>query len=112
MSRENPTMTVDVSASALWADRNFRYLIVWPGVFVLLLVGLFPFIYSLIVSFQNITARREDTSWHGFDNYLKLISDDRFWGSLMKTGIMTGIALPRAAPSPLEINPPAPPAAR
>src|SRR6185436_14443772 len=43
------------SASGPFLDRNFQYVIVAPAILVLLLVGLFPLIYSLIVSFQGVT---------------------------------------------------------
>ena len=36
-------------------DRNFRLWLVFPAVLLLLLIGLFPLVYSLVVSFQNIT---------------------------------------------------------
>ena len=39
------------------SDRNFKYLMIAPAILILLLVGLFPLIYSLVVSFQNITNR-------------------------------------------------------
>ena len=61
---------------------------------MILLIGLFPIIYSAIVSFQRINKRVEDTSWQGFDNYGRLLGDDRFWESLMHTGIFTAVALP------------------
>ena len=54
------------------ADRYFRYLIVWPAILVLLLIGLFPLVYSAIVSFQKINRRVEDTSFHGLLNYGRL----------------------------------------
>ncbi len=76
------------------ADRYFRYLIVWPAILVLLLIGLFPLVYSAIVSFQKINRRVEDTSFHGLLNYGRLVGDDRFWESLLHTGIFTAIALP------------------
>jgi len=82
------------SALARFADRRFGWLIIWPSIIVLLLIGLFPVIYSLIVSFQKINRRVTDTSFQGFDNYDRLIGDDRFWEAVVNTGIMTGIALP------------------
>lgn len=78
----------------MFADRHFRWLIVWPAILVLLLVGLFPIVYSLIVSFQKITRRTTDTSFHGFYNYERLLGDDRFWEAILNTGIITAVALP------------------
>ncbi len=77
-----------------FVDRNFGWLLVWPSILVLLLIGLFPIIYSLVVSFQKITRRVTDTSFPGWYNYERLLGDDRFWESVLNTGIMTGIALP------------------
>ncbi len=81
-------------AAGLFIDRHFRLLILWPAVLVILLIGLFPIIYSLIVSFQKINRRVEDFSFHGWLNYGRLFGDERFWESLLHTGILTVIALP------------------
>jgi len=85
---------VHSSAWGLFADRHFRWLIVWPAILVLLLVGLFPVVYSLIVSFQKITRRVTDTSFQGFYNYERLLGDDRFWEAVLNTAVITAIALP------------------
>ncbi len=82
------------SRLSLFADRHFRWLIIWPSILIILLIGLFPIIYSLVVSFMRFTRRGEDTSWQGFDNYGRLLGDDRFWESLLHTGIFTAVALP------------------
>ncbi len=84
----------EASALDLFADRHFRWLIIWPAILVLLLVGLFPVIYSLIVSFQKITRRVTDTSFHGFYNYERLLGDERFWDAVLNTATITMIALP------------------
>ena len=84
----------EASALDLFADKHFRWLIVWPAILVLLLVGLFPVVYSLIVSFQKITRRVTDTSFHGFYNYERLLGDERFWDAVLNTATITIIALP------------------
>ncbi len=91
---EAPTPPQPASPIAGFVDRNFRWLLVWPSILVLLLIGLFPVIYSLFVSFQKINRRVSDTSFQGFYNYERLVTDERFWDSVINTGIMTGIALP------------------
>jgi multiple sugar transport system permease protein len=75
-------------------DRNFKYLMVLPAVLVILLIGLFPVIYTAIISVQNLTMMAEDTSFHGLLHYATLISDARFWMALRNTLIFTAIALP------------------
>jgi multiple sugar transport system permease protein len=77
-----------------FGDRNFRYLLVWPSVLVLLLVGLFPLLYSLIVSLQGVSMIEEDYSFHGLENYARLFDDARLWQSLGHTALITLIALP------------------
>jgi multiple sugar transport system permease protein len=77
-----------------FADRRFKYLIIWPAVLVLLLIGIFPLVYTLIVSFQHITMMAEDTSFSGFINYARLFRDARLWGAIGHTVLFTVIALP------------------
>ena len=79
---------------SVFSDRNFKYLMVAPAILILLLVGIFPLIYSLVVSFQNITMTEVDTSFAGLLNYKQLFKDVRLWKSLMHTAIITAVALP------------------
>lgn len=67
---------------------------VWPAVLIILLVGLFPIVYTLIVSFQNIDMFGEDTSFQGGLHYGRLIADSRFWEAILHTLIFLVIALP------------------
>ncbi len=78
----------------LFADRRFKYLVIAPAVFILLFIGLFPLIYSLVVSFQNINMMEEDTSFSGLMQYRLLFQDLRLWQSLGHTLLITAIALP------------------
>lgn len=77
-----------------FVDRQFKYLIAAPAIFVLLLVGLFPLVYSLVVSFQGLTMLDQDTSFQGFVHYAELFRDSRLWQSLFHTLIFTAVALP------------------
>ena len=76
------------------SDRNFRYWIIAPAIFLLLAVGLFPLIYSLVVSFMRIDMMDTDTSFAGLSNYKQLFKDLRLWQSLLHTLIITAVALP------------------
>jgi multiple sugar transport system permease protein len=86
-------ITQRAGAGAL-ADRNFKYWMIFPAVLVILLIGLFPIIYTLAISVQNLTMMAEDTSYHGFVHYARLFDDPRFWNSLQNTLIFVVIALP------------------
>jgi multiple sugar transport system permease protein len=75
-------------------DRHFKWWIIAPAIFLLLLIGLFPLIYSLMVSFQHITMLDEDKSFAGLLNFKQLFKDARLWQSLLHTVVITAIALP------------------
>lgn len=77
-----------------FGERGFKYMLVAPAIFVLLLIGIFPLIYLLLVSFQNITMMEVDTSFHGLLNYRLLFKDTRLWEALGHTLIFIVIALP------------------
>lgn len=76
------------------ADRRFKYWLIGPALFLLLLIGLFPLVYSLIVSFQNINLIDVDTSFQGLLNYRRIFDDRRLWESLLHTVIFLVVALP------------------
>jgi multiple sugar transport system permease protein len=75
-------------------DRRFGYAMIAPAVLIILFIGLFPFIWTLLVSVQNISMIDEDTSFQGLMNYQRLLSDQRFWEALGHTLMFTAIALP------------------
>src|SRR5215475_7666513 len=74
-------------------DRHFKYWVIAPAIFILLLIGLFPLIYSLVVSFQGLTMTDVDYSFT-WANYKYLFKDKRLWESLLHTLVITAIALP------------------
>jgi multiple sugar transport system permease protein len=86
-SHSNPTR-------AEFSERNFKYLLVGPAIFVLLLIGIFPLVYLLMVSFQGITMTETATDFVGGRNYAQLFDDARMWEALLHTVIFTAIALP------------------
>jgi multiple sugar transport system permease protein len=88
------TPAVQPPTNIVFADRNFKYLLVAPAIFMLLVVGLFPFIYTLLVSFQNITLIEQDYSFSGFLHYARLFEDWRLWEAILHTAVFTAIALP------------------
>jgi multiple sugar transport system permease protein len=82
------------SPRARFSERNFKYLLVGPAIFVLLLIGIFPLVYLLVVSFQGITMTDVNTAFVGLRNYSQLFDDVRLWESLLHTVLFTAIALP------------------
>jgi len=86
--------SVPAASRPAFAERNFKYLLVGPAIFVLLLIGIFPLIYLLMVSFQGITMTETGTDFVGARNYTQLFDDARMWEALLHTVIFTAISLP------------------
>jgi multiple sugar transport system permease protein len=83
-----------VAAAVRHQDRTFRISLVAPSIFAMLLIGVFPLVYMLMVSFQGITMTDNDTSFQGLLNFRLLADDTRLWQSLLHTVVFTAIALP------------------
>lgn len=77
-----------------FVERNFKQLLVAPSIFLLLLVGVFPLLYLIMVSFQGITMTENNTDFVGLQNYAYLVKDKRMWLALGHTMIFLVIALP------------------
>lgn len=75
-------------------DRSFKLTLIAPSIFLLLLIGVFPLVYLLVVSFQGITMTNNDPSFQGLRNYGALFHDVRLWESIGHTLLFTAIALP------------------
>lgn len=75
-------------------ESTFKYLLIAPAVFVILLIGLYPLIKLAVTSFQDISMFGENLSFQGGLNYARLFEDARLWESLLHTVVFTLIALP------------------
>ena len=59
----------------------YPYLLIAPTMITLVVVSLVPFIYAIYLSFHQAKFGRV-TDFVGFDNYVTLLSDPRFWNSI------------------------------
>lgn len=94
MSQANAAAATSGNQGADFGERSFKYQLVAPSILVLLLIGIFPLVYMLVVSFQGITMTEVDKSFVGLRNYYQLFNDERLWQSLLHTLAFTAIALP------------------
>ena len=92
--RNSPSPSAAGAHGRTFGERNFKYLLVGPAIFVLLLIGVFPLVYLLMVSFQGITMTNNDASFQGLRNYALLFNDSRLWESLLHTVIFTASEAP------------------
>jgi len=77
-----------------WLDRNLKWVFTLPAVLFVLLMMVFPILYTFRISFfewsmSSVTPPK----WVGLDNYIALLSDSRFWNSVKNTFIFSAGAL-------------------
>ena len=54
---------------------------------LLILMNIFPLIYSLYLSFTNYSVISDKApEWVGLQNYITILSDNRFWQNFAVTG--------------------------
>ena len=71
-------------------DERSAALLVAPVLGVLLVVAAFPIVYSFWVSLHDIVLTRPlRRPFVGFDNYLRLFDDARFWTAVSRTTVYT-----------------------
>ncbi len=81
-SQSLPTAAPVDRTQPLDSTTNFyRYLFLWPALFTLLAVIIFPLLYTIRISFSswNVTSSLLNFIW--FDNYRNVLQDNRFWSS-------------------------------
>jgi len=71
-----------------------KYLFIWPAVLVVLVVAMFPLIYSLTTSFMSFRlVPPTPPRFVGFDNYLSLLQQERFWTVIGTTSLIAFVAV-------------------
>lgn len=71
-----------------------KHAFLWPAVLVVLAVTLFPLVYSLSISFQQMRlVPPSPPRFVGLDNYVTLLSQGRFWQVLGNTAVMAGLSV-------------------
>ena len=69
------------------SDLAILNLFIWPSLILLIAMNIFPLFYSLYLSFTNYSAiARQIPVWIGFDNFSKILNDERLWQYFATTG--------------------------
>jgi multiple sugar transport system permease protein len=71
----------------------YPYLLIAPTMLVLTVVSLVPFIYAAYLSVHQAKYGRV-TDFIGFDNYISLFTDARFWNAMEVALIFVAVAVP------------------
>lgn len=69
------------------SDIQIVWLFILPTIIVLILMNIFPLIYSLFLSFTNFSVIADNPpEWVGLANYQQILTDARFWNNFAITG--------------------------
>jgi len=80
-----------VARQVLTWDRPLLWLL--PVVLLLLLLGIYPFVYNVYNSFREFDPMTGTIEPVGWANWTRLLSDDRVWNALRITGLYVAAAL-------------------
>jgi multiple sugar transport system permease protein len=80
-------------AAGLRRKRLTPWMFVAPCLIVILLVTIFPLLYSLGLSFTKWEIALQEKPFIGFGNYIELFETARFWHSLLITGIVVVVGV-------------------
>ncbi|TBL70391.1 carbohydrate ABC transporter permease [Paenibacillus thalictri] len=77
-----------------WFDRNLKWIYTLPAVIFVLLMMVFPIVYTVRISFFEWSmSATTPPKWVGMANYLALLQDQRFWHATGATFYFTILAL-------------------
>ena len=68
-----------------WDLRLSPYLYISPFFVLFAIVGLFPIVYTAVISFQEWDLVRNSGTFVGFDQYVWILSQPEFWTALRNT---------------------------
>ncbi|GIP38043.1 ABC transporter permease [Paenibacillus sp. J31TS4] len=77
-----------------WFDRNLKWIYTMPALLFVLLMMVFPILYTGRISFYEWSmSATEPPRWVGLENYKALLTDGRFWHAVGATFTFTAGAL-------------------
>ncbi len=70
------------------SDTRIMQIFILPTMILLILLNIFPLIYSLFLSFTNYSVINPGVApeWVGLANYQRILADERFWHHFAVTG--------------------------
>jgi multiple sugar transport system permease protein len=99
MQRENVPKTIHFSSTSRslhqLRNRLSNYVFVLPGVLFMILFLVFPILYNLLLSFQDVTLMnlKGEHSFVGIQNYKTIFHDELFLVSMKNSVLFTGLSL-------------------
>jgi len=71
------------------------YLLLFPTIFLFLIINIYPLVYSIWISFTNLSLSRpfDAVGFVGLDNFIKAFQDQMFLSSLFHTAVFVILAV-------------------
>lgn len=82
------------AARAPWRERAEPWFWLAPSLVLLLGIGLYPLLYTLVSSFQYWVLTGGPPEWTGFDNYVQAVTSSDFAGAVERTLLLLALTLP------------------
>jgi multiple sugar transport system permease protein len=95
MSTAQPAIAVPAppaAAARRASESSAKYVFLLPALLYLLILGIFPLLFSLRLVFGAWNAGQKSVTWVGLDNIQRLLVDNRFWDSFTKTLAFVALA--------------------
>ncbi len=69
------------------SDRTIAWIFVAPTIFLLLVINIFPLIWTIYLSFTNYAANKPkaEVAWVGLRNYRRILTDPDIWSTMQAT---------------------------
>lgn len=81
-------------------SKRYTFFSLAPSVVVFAVVLILPLLYVLNLMFRRESLTRPaNNGYIGFDNFVRLAGDERFWASLMHSGIFSAVSLAVSIPA-------------
>ena len=77
-----------------WRERAEPWFWLAPSLILLLGIGLYPSIYTLVASFQAWVMTSGPPEWAWFDNYTQALTSSDFGDAVLRTLVLLAITLP------------------
>lgn len=88
MDERTPTLRRDTGVGQPERPDIVAWLFVGPCLLYLAAFAIYPLLYSLRLSFTDLTAATGTGNWIGLDNYRDLLFDPLFWNAALNSAIM------------------------
>jgi trehalose/maltose transport system permease protein len=73
-------------------ERRLAYILVTPALVVILAIALFPLLYAIWLSFQEIIINQSST-FVGLQNYVQMLQDPEFHSAIINTSVFTVLSV-------------------